>query len=192
MTAMSASAASTDLGLHSRGRTERTWRKDALGAVLLAALATLAPPVLAAASTGSVEKLLSVMKVEKQLDLMYTQTLPAMQAGMRQSLGQQMGPAEADKAAQSIAPKVNAVIREELSWAKLKPEFVQVYAETFSQAEIDAMIQFYSSPTGAGLVDKMPQVAQRSAIMMQKRMGPVMQRVMQVVKDEAPKQQPKK
>lgn len=146
----------------------------------------------AAASVTSVEKLLQVMKVEKQLDLMYTQTLPAMQQGMRQALTQQVGAAEADKAAQSIAPKVNAVIREELSWAKLRPEFVQVYAETFSQAEIDAMIQFYSTPTGAGLVDKMPQVAQRSAVMMQKRMGPVMQRVMQVVRDEAPKAQPKK
>ena len=173
-------------------RSLRTWRRAALGAALAAALGTLSAPVLAAASTASVEKLLSVMKVEKQLDMMYTQTLPAMQAGMRQSLSQQMGAAEAEKAAQTIGPKVNAVIREELSWTKLRPEFVQVYAETFSQAEIDAMIQFYSSPTGAGLVDKMPQVAQRSAVMMQKRMGPVMQRVMQVVKDEAPKQQPKK
>jgi hypothetical protein len=155
------------------------------------ALASLAVVAQAAASSASVEKLLTVMKVEKQLDLMYTQTLPTMQAGMRNALAQQLGNAEADKAAQTIAPKVNAVIRDELSWSKLKPEFVQVYAETFSQAEIDAMIQFYSTPTGAGLVDKMPQVAQRSALMMQKRMGPVMQRVMQVVKDEAAKQ-PKK
>lgn len=157
-------------------------------AALAASLAAAASLAQAAASTASVEKLLQVMKVEKQLDLMYTQTLPAMQAGMRQALSQQVGAAEAEKAAQTIGPKVNAVIREELSWAKLKPEFVQVYAETFSQPEIDSMIQFYSSPTGAGLVDKMPQVAQRSALMMQKRMSPVMQRVMQVVKDESAKQ----
>lgn len=163
----------------------------AIAATVVAALAVAHAPARAAASTASVEKLLSVMKVEKQLDLMYTQTLPAMQAGMRQALSQQVGGAEAEKAAQTIGPKVNAVIREELSWSKLKPEFVQVYAETFSQPEIDAMIQFYSTPTGAGLVDKMPQVAQRSALMMQKRMGPVMQRVMQVVKDETAQQQAK-
>ena len=164
-----------------------------LAAAVVVAAVSFGSLAHAAASVASVEKLLQVMKVEKQLDLMYTQTLPAMQQGMRQALTQQVGAAEADKASQSIAPKVNAVIREELSWAKLRPEFVQVYAETFSQAEIDAMIQFYSTPTGAGLVDKMPQVAQRSAMMMQKRMGPVMQRVMQVVKDEAPKHtQPKK
>lgn len=145
----------------------------------------------AAASTTSVEKLLVVMKVEKQLDTMYSQTLPAMQNGMRQALGKELNNPDAEKAMQTISPKVNAVIRDELSWAKLKPEFVSVYADTFSQAEIDAMIQFYSSPTGAGLVDKMPLVAQKSAMMMQKRIVPLMQRVMQIVKDEAAKQ-PKK
>lgn len=173
---------------HPTSALARSVRAVGLGAALLSA-AALAQ---AAASTASVEKLLQVMKVEKQLDLMYTQTLPTMQAGMRNALSQQLGAAEAEKTAQTIAPKVNAVIREELSWSKLKPEFVQVYSETFSQPEIDAMIQFYSTPTGAGLVDKMPQVAHRSALMMQKRMGPVMQRVMQVVKDEAAKKQPKK
>ena len=164
----------------------------AAAAALAVSLASMAAPAAAAASAASVERLLSVMKVEKQLDLMYTQTLPAMQAGMREALAKQVGSAEAEKAAQAIAPKVNAAIRDELSWKKLKPEFVQVYAETFTQAEIDAMIQFYSTPTGAGLVDKMPQVAQRSALMMQKRIVPLMQRVQQVVKEETAKQAPKK
>ena len=59
----------------------------------------------------------------------------------------------------TVMPRVNAVIREELSWARLKPDFAAIYAETFSQHEIDGLIAFYQGPIGSALVAKMPQLA---------------------------------
>ena len=145
----------------------------------------------AAASAESVEKLLQVMKVQSQLEMIYAQTLPAMQNAMRQSLGTSMQSAEAEHMFDVVMPRVNAVIREDLGWAKLKPGFAAIYAETFTQQEVDGLIAFYEGPTGRALVAKTPQLTQRSMQMMQQRMGPVMQRAMQVAREEVEKERAK-
>jgi hypothetical protein len=151
-------------------------------------LATIAGSARAAASPQSVERLMRVMKVEAQLDTIYSQTLPAMQNMMRQSLGQEMQSAEAERVLNAAVPRINKVVREELSWARLKPDFAAIYSDTFTQEEIDGLIAFYEGPIGSALVSKLPQLTQRSIQMMQQRMPAVMQKAMQVAKEEVDKE----
>ena len=166
-----------------------TLRRTGLVAFALAlALATLASGARAAASAESVDRLMQAMKVQAQLEMIYSQTLPAMQAAMKQSLGGQMKSEEAQRMFDTVMPRVNAVIRDELSWARLKPDFATIYGETFTQQEIDGLIAFYQGPIGSALVAKLPQLALRSTQLMQQRMGPLMQKVMQVTKDEVEKE----
>ena len=164
-----------------------TLRRTGLVACAIA-LATLAGGAHAAASAESVDRLMQAMRVQAQLEMIYSQTLPAMQTAMKQSLGAQMKSEEAQRMYDTVMPRVNAVIREELSWARLKPDFAAIYAETFSQQEIDGLVAFYQGPVGSALVAKMPQLAQRSTQLMQQRMGPLMQKVMQVTKEEVEKE----
>jgi len=164
-------------------------RRIGFAAALL--LAVLAGGAHAAASPESVEKLMQVMKVQQQLEMIYSQTLPAMQNAMRQTLGGQLQSADAERMYNTVMPRVNAVIRDELSWAKLKPEFATIYAETFTQQEIDGLIAFYQGPIGSALVNKLPQLSQRSMQMMQQHMPVVMQKAMQVVREEVDKEQAK-
>ena len=164
-----------------------TLRRTGLVACAIA-LATLAGAARAAASAESVDRLMQAMRVQAQLEMIYNQTLPAMQNAMKQSLGAQMKSEEAQRMYDTVMPRVNAVIREELSWARLKPDFAAIYAETFSQQEIDGLVAFYQGPVGSALVAKMPQLAQRSTQLMQQRMGPLMQKVMQVTKEEVEKE----
>jgi hypothetical protein len=164
-----------------------TLRRSALVALVLA-FATVASGARAAASAESVDRLMQAMRVQAQLDMIYSQTLPAMQNAMKQSLGSQMKSEDAQRMFDTVMPRVNAVIRDELSWARLKPDFATIYAETFTQQEIDGLIAFYQGPIGSALVAKTPQLAQRSMQLMQQRMGPVMQKVMQVTKEEVDKE----
>jgi hypothetical protein len=157
----------------------------ALFAVVLAALAVGAR---AAASPESVDRLMQVMKVQSQLEMIQGQTLPAMQNAMKASLAGQLRGEEAQRLFDAVMPRINAILRDELSWAKLRPDFAAIYGETFTQQEVDGLIAFYQGPIGAALVAKTPQLTQRSMQMMQQRMAPVMQKVMQVAKEEADKQ----
>jgi uncharacterized protein len=154
-------------------------------------LVAIAGAARAAASPESVDRLMQAMKVQQQLDLVYSQSLPAMENAMRQSLGQKMDSAEAERMFNAVMPKINAVIREELGWAKLRPDFAAIYAETFTQQEIDGLIAFYQGPIGRAFVNKQAQLTQRSMKLMQQKMGPVMQKVMRIAKEEVEKEQAK-
>ena len=156
-----------------------------LAAIVLVAFGTGAR---AAASPESVERLMQVMKVQSQLDAVYAQTLPMMQNAMRQSLAGRMDAGDAERLFNNVMPRVNAILREELGWTKLKPGFAAIYGETFTQQEVDGLIAFYEGPIGQALVAKTPQLTQRSFQMMQERMGPVMQKAMQVAREEADKE----
>ncbi len=157
-------------------------------AVLIAGVALCAGSVAhAAASAESVERLMQAMQVQRQLETIYAQTLPAMQSAMRQALQRQGAPEETTRAMDAVLPRVNAVVQEELSWAKLKPDFAAIYAETFTQEEVDGLIAFYQGPLGKSLIAKTPQLALRSTQMMQQRIGPMMERMMQIAREEAAK-----
>ena len=156
---------------------------------LVIALGLLAGPVHAApASAESIERLLQAMQVQAQLETMYVQVLPAMQASMRQTLATQLKSEEAARIYDAVQARVNAVILEQLGWARLKPGFARIYAEAFSQEEVDGLIAFYQGPYGAALVRQTPQLMERSTRMMQERMGPLLQQVAQVTKEEIAKE----
>lgn len=62
------------------------------------------------------------------------------------------------------------MLREEVSWAKLKPMTMDVYMRQFTEAEISAMLAFYQTDEGQSILKKMPQVTQESMILSQTMM----------------------
>jgi hypothetical protein len=50
-----------------------------------------------------------------------------------------------------------------LSWEKVSPRLVELYAGAFSEAEMRAMIAFYRTPTGQKVVAEWPALLQRQA-----------------------------
>ena len=58
--------------------------------------------------------------------------------------------------------KFTDIMREELSWSKMKPQYIRIYQESFSQEDVEGFIAFYRSPAGQAYVDKMPIVMQKS------------------------------
>ncbi len=128
------------------------------GFALLCSLvvAQAAPP-----SEQSIEKMLQVMQVQKMLDQIITQMDSAMQTGVTQGLqGQTLTPAQKGKLTDFQA-KLSGTIKDELSLAKTKDIYVQVYRETFTQDEINSIIAFYSSPAGKAMVEKVPVAMQK-------------------------------
>lgn len=54
-------------------------------------------------------------------------------------------------------------LSEHVSWRSLERGFIDDYVETFSQAEIEDMIAFYKTPTGAKAISSMPELMKRGA-----------------------------
>jgi hypothetical protein len=63
----------------------------------------------------------------------------------------------------------------------MRPLYIQIYQESFTQEEIDGLIAFYKSPLGIAFVEKMPLVMQKSMTIMQSRTGPLMEKMKAVI-----------
>jgi hypothetical protein len=128
-------------------------------------------------SAESIEKLLSITKAEALLDSIYTNTEQVMRQAMAQSLaGKTLSP-EQKRFLDAAPQRFAEVMRDELSWAKLKPMYVQIYQESFTQEEIDGLIAFYGTPTGQATINKMPVVLQKSMAGIQARMQPFLEKM---------------
>lgn len=148
----------------------------AVSAALAAAPCHAAPP-----SRDSVEALLSVVDMQKTYDGTFETMRKSMDkafAGMPQM--QSLTP-EQHRRFDVAMSRMMTVMHDEMDWNKLKPEFVQMYMETFSQEDVDGLLAFYRSPAGKAMLEKMPLLMSKMMQMTQTRMQTLMPRVMATV-----------
>jgi len=148
-------------------------------AALLASLTAHAAP----ASQDSVENLLAATKTETMMDAMYAGMEQLMRQGMQQATQGKPLSAEQQRVMDGFATRFAAVMREEMGWQKLRPQFVQLYRDSFDQEEIDGMLAFYASPAGLAVVNKMPVVMQKSMALSQSLMQSFMPKMTAAMKD---------
>jgi hypothetical protein len=54
--------------------------------------------------------------------------------------------------------KISQLIDAQLDWKALGPAIIDIYTQTFTEQELDAIVTFYKTPAGIALLDKMPQI----------------------------------
>ncbi len=127
-------------------------------------------------SDVQLEELFRVTKSESQLLDTANQLEGNMKAGVQQSLSQaKIPPAllpEVNKLIDSILPKAIQRAQEQLSWANMKPKYMQLYRETFTQQDVDGMISFYKTQSGQSVINKMPALMQKIMVMTQQMILP--------------------
>ena len=143
---------------------------------LSGAVAQADPP-----TTESIERLLTLTRVESMLDGMYANVDQLMRQSMRQRVGTRSLDTEQQRVLDELPGKFVAVMRQEFNWSTLKPQYLRIYQETFEQEEIDGLIAFYSSPAGQAFVSKMPTVMQKSMILAQDQLRTLTPRMTEVV-----------
>jgi hypothetical protein len=111
-----------------------------------------------------------------QMDKMLNQSMTMMREQMKSSTmreimtGGQVNPAEA-KRMDELQQKINGALSDIFTWEKLKPAYAKLYADAFTDEELDGLIAFYKSPAGQAFVTKTPQVMQQSMGIVQKLMA---------------------
>ncbi len=64
---------------------------------------------------------------------------------------------------------LRAFLRKYIGWQALKVDLTDMYLQTFTEAELDEMNAFYSSPTGQKVLERLPElVQQRNQLAMQR------------------------
>lgn len=147
-------------------------------------LCLLAPAALAQASDAQVDQLLEVMRAKQTLDAVW----PQVEASQRQMVAQ-MSSAESLTTEQQakldrLMQKSMDSIRRAMAWEKMEPLYRDIYRQTFTAEDIDAMIDFYGSPAGQKLLDKMPQLVQNTTAGVQKLVAPMLEEMQRDIEAE--------
>jgi hypothetical protein len=155
-------------------------KRFAVSALLfsLSLAAQAAPPTL-----ESIERLMAISQADKLTDMARSQIRGSMKLVTDQMLQGQPVTAGEQRAIDRFTAKVNTMVNEELSTDKLRPIYVVMYRETFTQEEVDGMIAFYQSPVGQSMLAKMPRAMQGINDEMARRMGPLMDRMKQAAQE---------
>ena len=155
--------------------------EPARAAALAAAFALAAPAAYAAPPTAAqVERLLDAMDVESTLEAMAGQMEASMRSMEDTILGADPTPEQRARFDRTMAEQ-SATMREFMAPERLRPIWRDVYTEEFTAEEVQALADFYSSPTGRSILRKMPVATGRAMRAMQPMIEETVQQAQQTL-----------
>lgn len=140
---------------------------------------------LAASHQAAIEKLMSVMQVQKQFEASLVAGFEAGLGGSSEQI-KSLPQEQQDKFNNAIV-KVKAVLLEMMSWEKMKPDLVEVYGKTFSEQEAKDVIAHMQTPTGQMIVSKQAGMVASVMQMTQAKTQAIMPQVMKIMQEEMTK-----
>lgn len=140
-------------------------------------------PVIASADDANrralAEQFLTVNKVKDQIDLMYKKIEEIIFAQLEAA----EIPEEREKNLKAMQKIALDLLFEGLSWESLKEEYIQLYAETFTEEELQGIIEFSKSPLGKKMAEKSPILMQKSMEIGRQHAQQVMPQVQLAIQD---------
>jgi hypothetical protein len=123
-----------------------------------------------ASKTAKVEEFFRLTKMDELLRQSLTIATDQVKSGiMRQLMGGKASP-EMEKQMNAFQDKVAVVVSNALSWERLKPAYLKLYADAFSEEELEGILAFYKSPAGKAMVAKTPSLMQKATVVAQEKM----------------------
>ncbi|WP_185816851.1 DUF2059 domain-containing protein [Hymenobacter metallilatus] len=90
----------------------------------------------------------------------------------------------------AVEPEMRAYINKYMSWASLKDELVQIYAQEFTEKELKELTKFYLTPIGRKTIEKMPQLMVAGMEMGQRRVQEHLPELQQAIAEKMKTQAP--
>jgi uncharacterized protein len=142
-----------------------------------------------ASKAAKVEEFLKVSHTEQTLSQGMAMMLSQAKSGMLQKMLNVTPTPEQTKANDELQDKLAAILTQALSWEKLKPAYVKLYASAYTEEELDGIVAFYKSPAGQALVTNTPAIMAKSSVIVQQQLASAMPEIQKLLKEvEAPKQ----
>jgi len=154
-------------------------RKKMLTMVVLTLIASTAVAQVPAAKDEKTALALQLIEVTH-----FDRTIQNMRTQVRSMASAQLEPLAKCEAAKPVMTdfgnKLGDITAQALESDDFKVDVAAVYAEVFSADELKQIIDFYKSPLGVKLLDKMPQLMQKAMLITQDRMKSVMPKIEQL------------
>ncbi len=133
-----------------------------------------------ASKQAKVHELFQIMKLDQISAQMMNQAMGITHSVMSQQLSGLKITPDQQQNLNTFRAKVEKYVMDTQSWQNLEPQYAKIYADIYTEQEIDDMVAFYRSPTGRAVIEKSPLVIKESSAMAQQNMAamlPVIQKM---------------
>jgi hypothetical protein len=90
---------------------------------------------------------------------------------------------EQQKQITDFQQRVMDLVNQKIGWKALEPDFINLYASTYTEEELDGIIAFYKSPVGQKMIEKTPELTTKSTQVTQEKMKELQPVLSQMVQD---------
>jgi uncharacterized protein len=153
-------------------------------AILVLTLSCIATAFPAAAQEmtkqAKIERMLTLSHVDRMMDQMMEQikTITSSQ------LPANVTPEQRAKVEETTT-KIMDLVKQRLSWDKMRPEYVKLYSDTYSDEEVNGILAFYESSAGQAMLEKMPELMAKSMALAQAQMSDILPEIQRISKEAA-------
>jgi hypothetical protein len=130
-----------------------------------------------------VDEMFAILKLDSQLNIMFTQ-LKEMQR--RLLLDKLKGDKELQFESEKMMTEVFDLLEKEFAQGPYLNNCKKLYAEVFTEKELEGIIQFYKSEAGQAVIKKMPEMLQKVLSMAEqlaKDLQPKIEKIIQEYRD---------
>ena len=140
-----------------------------------------------AAKQAKVKDLFATMHLEHNLDRMMSAMKAQVEATAQNAPGADKMTPEKKKIQQDFINNSMQVVNHAFGWQALESAYIKLYADTYTESELDGILAFYKSPAGQAMLAKTPQLTAGTMQIVHSRMGDF-QPKMQALQDQYLKQ----
>lgn len=128
---------------------------------------------------AAAEALIEATRIESMMAQMYAQ-IPQMIGGLLPQ-----GPnAPTQEDMQKLMERTVGFIDERIGYQAMKPEYVAMYADAYSEEDLLALTEFMESPLGQRFLDATPELMAQASTMARQRMSEAMPELLEIVESE--------
>jgi hypothetical protein len=113
-------------------------------------------------------ELITILHADHQVAQLIDNLLQQTATITRQRSGGTLTP-ETQAALIAFQKKLVAAAEPEIGWTAIKPQYVKLYADTFTDEDLDGILAFYKSPSGQALIEKMPPLSRETTQLLQSK-----------------------
>jgi hypothetical protein len=125
---------------------------------------TLILPLAARADDASqhakAQELVTILHSDRMVTQISSTILKQVSDAAEQAAGRNPSPENQTKVT-DFNKKVTDLVNAQLSWDIMGPQIVNIYAKSFSEDELTAIVTFYKSPAGSAFLAKAPEINQQ-------------------------------
>jgi hypothetical protein len=136
-----------------------------------------------ASKHAKAEQLFTLMHLDRMMDQMMDNVIKQVDQMMQSMPGGDQATPEQKKIMADFQKRVLDLVNQKVGWKALEPDFVNLYAGTYTEEELDGMLTFYKSAIGQKMLDKTPELMAKSTEITQQKMREIQPEMNQMIQD---------